>query len=1142
MVRIRPGPPRKGSDALREQPWRSTKIPTCSRDSPMQILQETKRFASTIAVLFWLLTPPAQAGEPLRTMLRSASELDYPPFALVMPDGRAAGFSVDLLRAVAQAAHMEVTFEVGPWHSIKQKLADGQLDVLPFMSYSKERENHYDFSIPYLRMHGTIFVRKDEKHIHGERDLKDKEVIVMRGDTAHEYALKKNLSHNLILTDSYAEAMRLLSDGKHDAVIVQQLTGWQIIKHLGITNLVDVGSNRDEDFKISREPLSGFEQKFCIAVKKGNHDLLAKLNEGLAIVIANGTYDKLYATWFEPILQSKALETMQLIKYFFIIFIPILSITGLVGMIYLRKEVARKTLKLKQEIEERNKTEDALRNSEERLQFVLLGSQLGYWDWDIQTNEVKRNMQWAQMLEYTLEDIEFTVKQWIDFIHPDDRDAAQRSIQDHLAGKTPMHKAEYRMITKSGQYKWILDQAKVVKYDSSGKPIRMCGTHTDITERKRIEEALRESEAKLEAALSSMADAVFISDSKGHFINFNDAFATFHRFKNKDECATTLAEYPDVLDVFLDTGEPAPMDRWAVPRALKGETATNAEYILRRKDTGETWIGSYSFSPIRNEDGEVVGSVVVGRDITERKRQEDAIRKSEHEFRLLAEAMPQIVWVSDPDGMNIYLNKKWMEYTGQTLEESHDAGWRTPLHPEDKQRYLDAWRQAISNKSEFAVECRLRRHDGEYKWWLIRGVPILDEQGSLLKLFGTCTDIDNLKQAEAMLLQAKLAADAANRSKSEFLANMSHEIRTPLNGLLGMLQLLATTKQTDEQQEYVRTAINSSYRLTRLLADILDISRVEAGKMPILQAEFSLDCLKESILELFGPTAREHGLDFDFVLDAHIPVRLIGDEARVRQILFNLVGNALKFTEQGHVRVEVAQLSRVSPTTIRILFTVSDTGIGISDTELKNIFEPFAQAEGSYTRRFQGAGLGLSIVRKLIALMDGELAIDNTPGEGTTMYVSLPFELPVTAKERSERGAADHAPPPEPLRILFAEDDEISLFSGTKLLEKSGYAVVAAMDGQEALNRLSEQHFDLILMDIQMPVLDGVKATQAIRRATDLGAKANIPIIAMTAYAMTGDREKFLAAGMNDYLSKPVDIASLREVIGRVLSRPEASN
>ncbi len=1109
----------------------------------MQILQKTKRFASAIAVLLWLFTPPAQAGEPPQTILRSASELDYPPFALVMPDGRAAGFSVDLLHAVAQAAHMEVTFEVGPWHIIKQKLADGQLDVLPFMSYSKDRENQYDFSIPYLRMHGTIFVRKGDEHIHGENDLMDKEVIVMRGDTAHEYAIQKNLSGNLILTDSYSEAMRLLSDGKHDAVIVQQLTGWQLIKKLNINNLVDVSSYRDENLKISRKPLSGFEQKFCIAVKKGNHDLLAKLNEGLAIVIANGTYDKMYSEWFEPLLPNKTFDIQSFLKYFFLIFTPIVFLMGLIGMVYLRKEVARKTIKLRQEIDERTQAEDALRNSEERLQFVLFGSQLGYWDWDIQTGEVKRNLQWAQMLEYTLDDIEFTVKQWLDFIHPDDRDAAQRSIQDHLAGKTPIHKAEYRMITKSGQYKWILDQAKVVKYDSSGKPIRMCGTHTDITERKRVEEALRESETKLEAALSSMADAVFISDSKGHFINFNDAFATFHRFKNKDECAKTLTEYPGILEIFLETGEPAPLDRWAVPRALKGETATNAEYILRRKDTGETWIGSYSFSPIRNKDGEIVGSVVVGRDITERKRQEDAIRKSEHEFRLLAEAMPQIVWVSSPDGMNIYLNQKWMDYTGQTLEESHGSGWIAPLHPEDKQKSSDAWQQAINDKSEYTLECRLRRHDGVYKWWLIRGVPILDERGNILKLFGTCTDIDNLKQAEAMLVQAKLAADAANRSKSEFLANMSHEIRTPLNGLLGMLQLLATTKQTEDQKEYVRVAIKSTHRLTRLLADILDISRVEAGKMPILQAEFSLDCLKESILELFGPTAREHGLDFDFVLDARIPVKVIGDEARVRQILFNLVGNALKFTEKGRVLVEVAQLPRMSPATTRILFTVSDTGIGISDTELKNIFEPFAQAEGSYTRRFQGAGLGLSIVRKLVALMDGTLAIDNTPGEGTTIYVSLPFQLPATAKERTAGCAGDHAHPPEsPLRILFAEDDAMSLLSGKKLLEKSGYTVVTAVDGQEALNRLSEQHFDLILMDIQMPVLDGVKTTRAIRRATKLGAKANIPIIAMTAYAMTGDREKFLAAGMNDYLSKPVDIASLREVIGRVLSRPEASN
>ena len=206
-----------------------------------------------------------------------------------------------------------------------------------------------------------------------------------------------------------------------------------------------------------------------------------------------------------------------------------------------------------------------------------------------------------------------------------------------------------------------------------------------------------------------MTDAIFISDVEGRFIDFNDAFATYHRFRNKEECLKTLAEYPDILDVFMADGQLAPLDQWAVPRALRGETATNAEYTLRRKDMGETWVGSYSFAPIRDKNGTIVGSVVAGRDITKQKRAEEALRKSEQEFRTLAEAVPQIVWATRPDGWNIYFNQQWMDYTGLTLDESHGHGWITPFHPDDKQRAWDAWQRATQHNETYLLECRLRR-------------------------------------------------------------------------------------------------------------------------------------------------------------------------------------------------------------------------------------------------------------------------------------------------------------------------------------------------------------------------------------------------------------------------------------------------
>jgi ABC-type amino acid transport substrate-binding protein len=314
-----------------------------------------------IAIILGLM-PPAVSAEHLlranRRILKSASELDYPPFALVRSDGSADGFSVELLKAVAHVVDLEVSFHVGPWHEIKQKLIDRQLDVLPLVSYSRERDELFDFSASYLRMHGTIFVREGDKSIRRQEDLKDKEVLVMRGDTAHEYAIKENLSDKLILTDSFEEAMKLLSEGQHDAVVIQQLAGLQLIKKLGISNVVNVSSIQETSLKPVGKPLSGFEQKFCIAVREGDGELLALLNEGLAIVIANGTYNELYNKWFGPILPRPSVPLTLILKYLLFTLGPILFLLAMVGLWYLKREVARKTLSLRAEIKERMQAEE----------------------------------------------------------------------------------------------------------------------------------------------------------------------------------------------------------------------------------------------------------------------------------------------------------------------------------------------------------------------------------------------------------------------------------------------------------------------------------------------------------------------------------------------------------------------------------------------------------------------------------------------------------------------------------------------------------------------------------------------------------------------------------------------------------------
>jgi PAS domain S-box-containing protein len=406
---------------------------------------------------------------------------------------------------------------------------------------------------------------------------------------------------------------------------------------------------------------------------------------------------------------------------------------------------------------------------------------------------------------------------------------------------------------------------------------------------------------------------------------------------------------------------------------------------------------------------------------------------------------------------------------------------------------------------------------------------------SIRPMADACAQIIERMRVDRRLVAAKKAAEAASRSKSEFLANMSHEIRTPLNGVLGMLQLLGATDLDTEQTEYVDNAVKSSKRLTRLLSDILDLSLVESGRLVIRQEPVAPADLREAVLDLFNLPTREKGLSLTVTIHPRLPEKLCSDEARLRQILFNLVGNAVKFTDVGGVSVDLSPASLGHDAVLRLLVSVSDTGIGIADNELGGIFEPFGQVEGVYVRRFGGAGLGLSIVRRLVRLMGGEIAVDSEEGRGTTMYVCLPLGRLATAPE----AAATLAVPPlgrRGLRLLLAEDDAVSLMSFARMLEKAGHTVDVAENGAEAVARLAERSYDCILMDVQMPVMDGVAATRAIRDNASFGLKAAVPIVAMTAYAMAGDREKFLAAGMNDYVSKPVDARELERVLARVLA------
>jgi PAS domain S-box-containing protein len=607
------------------------------------------------------------------------------------------------------------------------------------------------------------------------------------------------------------------------------------------------------------------------------------------------------------------------------------------------------------------------------------------------------------------------------------------------------------------------------------------------------------------------------------------------------------------------------------------------EYRFRRASDGMYRWHLGRAVPVFNPEGELVRWTGTCTDIHSIKLAEAALRNSESQFRQIADSLPQIVWTAAPDGNLDYYNRRWYDYTGMNFEQTRNWGWEQVLHPDDLPNCVDRWTRAFTNCEPYEVEYRFRRAaDSVYRWHLGRARPIRDAQGAVVRWFGTCTDIEDYKQAEAKIgslnegLEERVRERTAeldrtnqqlgkangeieelfrqskevSRLKSEFLANMSHEIRTPMNGVIGMTQLALDTVLDDEQREYISTVRDSADSLLVVINDILDFSKIEAGKMELAHEPFNLRKCVSGAMQVFSWKAREKKLELTHEVSHDVPEILTGDAHRLRQIMLNLVANAMKFTEAGNIALTVS-LAAGSPafgqaSQHTLCFSVRDTGCGIPPDKQSLIFEAFAQADGSATRRHSGTGLGLAICCKLVQLMDGRIWVESTPGSGSTFSFTAAFlagQAALPDLEAAFPTTAGSTEPAQSLHILLAEDNIVNRRLAELAIKKMGHRLMVVDDGAKAVRAAAEQPFDLILMDLQMPEMSGLEATAAIRDAERQAALAggiprHIPIMAMTAHAMSGDREICLQAGMDDYISKPIQLHVLHELINRVRPRP----
>ena len=444
-------------------------------------------------------------------------------------------------------------------------------------------------------------------------------------------------------------------------------------------------------------------------------------------------------------------------------------------------------------------------------------------------------------------------------------------------------------------------------------------------------------------------------------------------------------------------------------------------------------------------------------------------------------------------------------------------------------------RAALQGGEPFTEEILNYTREGRAYWVSLDVSPVHDSKGTLSGYVGVQTDITERKRADDLLRAARDAAEDSAREKANFLASMSHEIRTPLNAVLGLTDLLLLTDLDKVQRDYARTARTSGRLLLALVNDILDFSALESGKLETELLPVPLESLARDTITMFTADAERRGLRLGFELDPQLPPAVLGDEMRLRQVLVNLIGNALKFTEQGEVTLRVRAQTGADGSD-QLLLQVSDTGIGIPPDRLQRLFLPFSQVDASTTRRFGGTGLGLAICRLVVDALGGTISVASVPGSGSTFTVCLPMEAAeVKAPLRAAAtGEVETAPSMAQLRVLLAEDDRVNQMVAVHMLHRLGVAPVVVSDGQAAVDAALGDTFDVILMDVHMPMMDGVEAAAAIRAG--LPPEQQPRIVAITANAMEGDRERLLGSGMDAYLSKPVQLADLAAALDAVVT------